>query len=124
LNDGNGSIKICYMKLRNRLVQVPAEEAITPVKNEKIKEDRYEFEPDVEDISKGLVEYYVATVVFSKLFESKVSELYSRQNTMRNATENAQDVIKNLTLEFNKARQTLITQELVEIVSGADALKE
>jgi len=58
------------------------------------------------------------------MFESKISEFYARENAMRNATDNAQDVIRRLTLEYNKARQASITQEIIEIVTGAEALKE
>lgn len=50
--------------------------------------------------------------------------MYARQNAMRNATENAKEMIRTLTLEYNKARQSSITQELIEIVTGAEALKE
>ena len=66
----------------------------------------------------------MASKIFSLLYETKVSEMYARQNAMRNATENAKDMIQTLTLEYNKARQASITQELIEIVSGSDALKE
>ena len=62
--------------------------------------------------------------MFSLAFETKISELYARQNAMRNATENAEEVVRLLTIEYNKARQASITQELIEIVTGADALKE
>jgi F-type H+-transporting ATPase subunit gamma len=58
------------------------------------------------------------------MFQTKIGEYYARQNAMKNATDNAQEVIRELTLAYNKARQASITQELIEIVTGAEALKE
>jgi F-type H+-transporting ATPase subunit gamma len=61
--------------------------------------------------------------VLHLLLESQVSELYARQNAMRNATDNAENMIEQFTLDYNKARQSSITQEIIEIVNGAEALK-
>ncbi|MCD6103701.1 MAG: ATP synthase F1 subunit gamma [Thermotogaceae bacterium] len=117
----SGNIHIVYGKFVNRLAQRPEIVRITPVNNEG-NVSRYEYEP--ENVSEAFLKFYVASKIFSLLYETKVSEMYARQNAMRNATENAKDMIQTLTLEYNKARQASITQELIEIVSGSDALKE
>jgi len=62
--------------------------------------------------------------VYTLIFETKVSEYYARRNAMKNATDNAQNLIGDLTLAYNKMRQDSITQELIEIVNGAQALKQ
>ncbi|MBT1247247.1 ATP synthase F1 subunit gamma [Thermosipho sp. 1244] len=124
LNDGVGIIYVAYGKFKNRLIQKPEIVKLTPITFEGVKSSRYEFEPDIEMLTKKAVEFMVATSIYSYAFETKVSELYARQNAMRNATENAEEVIIELTLEYNKERQASITQELIEIVSGAQALQE
>ncbi len=126
-SNGSGSITIVYGKFKSKLAQIPDVFEVTPVvKESKIGTEnaRYEFEPVSEEMLDSLLNFYVSSVVYSLIYETKISELYARQNAMRNATENADDVIKQLTVDYNKARQSSITQELIEIVSGADALKE
>jgi F-type H+-transporting ATPase subunit gamma len=80
------------------------------------------FEPSKEDVVKALVPRYLNTQVWQYLLESYASEQAARMLAMENATSNAQDMIKDLTLQFNKARQSAITTEMLEIVSGAEAL--
>lgn len=122
---GAGRVKVIYGKFKNKLVQVPGIFELTPLKREEgLKGDRYEYEPADESLQAKLIEFYAASALFSLAFETKISELYARQNAMRNATENAEEVVRQLTIAFNKARQASITQELIEIVTGADALKE
>ncbi|WP_041081088.1 ATP synthase F1 subunit gamma [Thermotoga profunda] len=118
-----GNVHVIYAKFINRLVQRPVCLQLTPVIGGK-KIERYEYEPQAEELAANFVNFYVATKLHSVLFETKVSEMYARQNAMRNATENAKEMIRTLTLEYNKARQSSITQELIEIVTGAEALKE
>lgn len=118
-----GNIHVIYAKFINRLVQRPVLLQLTPITPGK-KIERYEYEPESEKLASNFVSFYVATRLYSLLFETKVSEMYARQNAMRNATENAKEMIRVLTLEYNKARQASITQELIEIVTGAEALKE
>ncbi|PPJ44779.1 F0F1 ATP synthase subunit gamma, partial [Rhizobium sp. KAs_5_22] len=67
------------------------------------------------------VPLYLASMIFSLGSNSKISEMASRRNAMENATNNAEDLIENLKLEFNRERQSIITQEITEIVAGADA---
>ncbi|HEY9777034.1 MAG TPA: ATP synthase F1 subunit gamma [Planktothrix sp.] len=82
------------------------------------------FEPSIEEVMlKELLPKYIENVVFQSLLEASASELAARMNAMTNASNNARDLISSLTLVYNKARQASITQELLEIVGGAEALK-
>ena len=81
-----------------------------------------EYEPDPEEILKRLVPTYVEISIFRALLESTASEHGARMTAMRNASENAGDIIKDLTLEFNRERQAAITQEIMEVVAGAESL--
>jgi F-type H+-transporting ATPase subunit gamma len=81
-----------------------------------------EYEPDPEDILKRLIPDYVEISVFRALLESTASEHGARMTAMRNASENAGDLIDDLTLEMNRARQAEITQEIMEVVAGAESL--
>ncbi|MBA2324273.1 MAG: F0F1 ATP synthase subunit gamma [Pseudonocardiales bacterium] len=82
----------------------------------------YSFEPDAETLFDALLPKYLSSRLFAALLESAASESANRQRAMKAATDNANDLIKSLTLEANQARQAQITQELSEIVGGADAL--
>jgi F-type H+-transporting ATPase subunit gamma len=81
-----------------------------------------EYEPDPEEILKRLVPDYVEISVFRALLESTASEHGARMTAMRNASDNAGELIEDLTLEMNRARQAEITQEIMEVVAGAEAL--
>ena len=81
-----------------------------------------EYEPDPEMILKRLIPDYVEISIFRALLESTASEHGARMTAMRNASENASEVIEDLTLEMNRARQAEITQEIMEVVAGAEAL--
>ncbi len=81
-----------------------------------------EYEPDAEEILARLVPDYVEVSVYRALLESTASEHGARMTAMRSASENAKDIIENLTLEMNRARQAEITQEIMEVVAGAEAL--
>jgi F-type H+-transporting ATPase subunit gamma len=99
-------------------VEIPkGEEASTP---SAIKQ----FEPSIEEVmERELLPKYVQNVIFQALLEAAAAELAARMNAMTNATNNARDLITNLTLVYNKARQSGITQDLLEIVGGAEALR-
>ncbi|CAM9630201.1 unnamed protein product [Laminaria digitata] len=85
----------------------------------------YEFEPDTkEEVMQDMYEYLVASQVWHSLMESATSEQSSRMNAMENASKNAGEMIDSLTLIYNRARQSRITTELIEIISGASALEE
>jgi F-type H+-transporting ATPase subunit gamma len=82
------------------------------------------FEPDIIDVmERELLPKYIQNTIYQALLEAAASELAARMNAMTNASNNARDLISSLTLIYNKARQTSITQELLEIVGGAEALK-
>jgi F-type H+-transporting ATPase subunit gamma len=82
------------------------------------------FEPDVKDVmQRELLPKYIQNTIYQALLEAAASELAARMNAMTNASNNARDLISSLTLIYNKARQASITQELLEIVGGAEALK-
>lgn len=81
------------------------------------------FEPTPEKILQKIVPLYVANTIYESLLESAASELAARMNAMSNATTNAQEMIQGLTITYNKARQASITQEILEVVSGANALE-
>ena len=81
-----------------------------------------EYEPDPEEILERLIPAYVEISIFRALLESTASEHGARMTAMRNASENAGDIIQDLTLEMNRARQAEITQEIMEVVAGAEAL--
>jgi F-type H+-transporting ATPase subunit gamma len=81
-----------------------------------------EYEPDPEDILKRLVPAYVEISLYRALLESAASELGARMTAMRNATENAGELIKDYTLQMNRERQAAITQEIMEVVAGAEGL--
>ncbi len=82
----------------------------------------YDFEPSPEAVLDALLPRYVRSRIFSCLLEAAASELAARQRAMHTATDNAEDLIRNYTRLANQARQADITQEISEIVSGADAL--
>ena len=81
-----------------------------------------EYEPDPDVILERLIPAYVEISIFRALLESTASEHGARMTAMRNASENAGDIIKDLTLEFNRERQAAITQEIMEVVAGAESL--
>ena len=80
------------------------------------------FEPSKEDILRSLIPKYINVQIWQFLLESYASEQAARMLAMENATDNAGDMIKDLGLQYNKARQSAITTEIIEIVSGANAL--
>jgi len=82
----------------------------------------YEFEPSADTLFDALLPKYIGARLFAALLESAASESAARQRAMKAATDNANELIRSLTLEANQARQAQITQEISEIVGGADAL--
>ena len=82
----------------------------------------YDFEPDEEVILDEIIPKNIAIQIHSALLENLASEQGSRMTAMDNATRNANDMIDNLTLFYNRSRQALITKELIEIISGAEAV--
>ncbi|MBY0123234.1 F0F1 ATP synthase subunit gamma [Bacillus sp. S/N-304-OC-R1] len=83
----------------------------------------YEFEPSAEEILEVLLPQYAESLIYGALLDSKASEHAARMTAMKNATDNANELIKSLSLSYNRARQAAITQEITEIVGGAAALE-
>ncbi|WP_409290686.1 ATP synthase F1 subunit gamma [Peribacillus sp. SCS-37] len=83
----------------------------------------YEFEPSAEDILEVLLPQYAESLIFGAVLDGKASEHAARMSAMKSATDNAKDLINSLSLQFNRARQAAITQEITEIVGGAAALE-
>jgi F-type H+-transporting ATPase subunit gamma len=84
----------------------------------------YEFEPSPEAVLDALLPWYVESRIFHALLDAAAAEIASRRRAMKSATDNANELIEQLNLEANKARQAEITQEISEIVGGANALAE
>lgn len=116
------SIKLIYSHYVNSLRFVPEELTIFPIRQpEGNNQIGYEpiFDPDAKTLIDELIPIYVVSVLYHKIIESQVSEQASRRTAMENANDNADEIIDKLTLEYNKARQTAITQEITEVVSGS-----
>jgi len=105
--------------------QIPTTQQIIPA-DFKTEEDAeasfYDYEPDEEEILNALLPRGVATAIFSGLLENSASEQGARMSAMDNATRNAGEMIDKLTIKYNRSRQAVITNELIEIISGAEAL--
>jgi len=116
-----------YARFQSALVQEPIDQQIIPVPSEPAEATTgvsaaVEYEPDEGDILADLLPRNVAVQVYRALLENAASEQGSRMTAMDNATRNAGDMINRLTIQYNRTRQAAITTELVEIISGAEAL--
>ena len=124
-NDEVGQIVCLYTHFVNNVTFNAEEEVIIPCKKEKVeKKSNVEtlLEPNAEEILENLIPMMIESEVYAKWLESKVAEQGSRRFAMENATDNAEELTEELLLAYNQARQAAITQEITEIVSGADAL--
>jgi len=122
-------LHIVYTEFKSMMSQNPVAHRIAPMVVEYVEEEPtlhtlYSFEPDATTLFEALLPRYLTTRVYAALLESAASELASRQRAMKSATDNADDLIKALTLEANRERQAQITQEISEIVGGANALAD
>ncbi len=132
-------VHIVYTEFRSLLAQVPVATRLAPVDTEDLQrgdddEDQgrptgdsgvptsYEFEPSPDALLDSLLPKYVTTRVYAALLEAAASESASRRRAMKSASDNAEELAKNLSRQANQARQAEITQEISEIVGGADAL--
>jgi F-type H+-transporting ATPase subunit gamma len=129
-------VVIVYNTFKSVLEQRVTTEQLLPIERsvvieeEEDDDDEHElgrglalFEPDPEDFLKTLLPTYLDTTIYRALLESAAAELAARRTAMRNATDNAGELIDDLTLAMNRARQAAITQEILEVVAGADALE-
>ncbi|MDQ3863415.1 MAG: ATP synthase F1 subunit gamma, partial [Actinomycetota bacterium] len=119
-------VYLLYNRFESALTQRPVVKRLLPVAPEDEEEENgtsyMEYIPDAETVLKRLVPRYVETMVWQALLEGAAGEHGARMTAMKNATDNANDLVRDLTLQMNKARQAQITQEILEIVSGAEAL--
>lgn len=139
--EGVDEVHIVYTEFRSLLSQVPVAKRLVPMEVEEVEEfeyeqdDRaagqagdsgvptsYEFEPSPDALLDALLPKYVTTRIYSAMLESAASESASRRRAMKSASDNAEELAKNLSRQANQARQAEITQEISEIVGGADAL--
>jgi F-type H+-transporting ATPase subunit gamma len=118
-----------YSKFVNVVTQIPTEQQIIPANFGESDEPKasapqlsYEYEPTEEEILADLLPRGVGTQIFAALLENGASEQGARMSAMDNATRNAGDMIDKLTIQYNRSRQAVITNELIEIISGAEAL--
>lgn len=127
--EGVDELHIIYTEFKSMLSQSAAAHRIAPMVVEYVEEEPelhtlYSFEPDATTLFESLLPRYLTTRVYAAMLESAASELASRQRAMKSATDNADDLIKALTLMANRERQAQITQEISEIVGGANALAD
>lgn len=120
-------VEVFTTKFRNMMSYSTENWDLIPVSVEKEKVNEIdplmEFEPSQEFILQKLMPMYLTNTIYHALLEAQASELASRMTAMSAATNNAEEMIRTLTIDYNKARQWAITQEIVEVVSGADSLK-
>jgi len=120
-------VYVIYSEFVNTLVQRPALKRLLPVEppNEAVeKQVDYTYEPSQEEVMQDLLPRFVEVQLYQAILESIASEHSARMVAMRNATDNAKDLTRDLTLSYNKTRQANITKEVSEIASGAAALAE
>jgi len=128
---GVDEIHVVYTEFVSMLTQRAIVRRILPLTIERTEEPPptgpmpiYEFEPSPEDVLNSLLPWYVESRLFAALLESAASEIAARRRAMKSATDNANELIEQLSREANKARQAEITQEISEIVGGANALAD
>ncbi|MBT6189400.1 MAG: F0F1 ATP synthase subunit gamma [Tateyamaria sp.] len=116
---------IFFSRFQNVVTQIPTAQQIIPFEapdGYDAADTLYDYEPDEESILADLLPRAISTAIFSALLENGASEQGARMSAMDNATRNAGDMIDRLTIEYNRSRQAVITNELIEIISGAEAL--
>ena len=115
---------LIYTEFKSAITQNVKSHKLLPIENSSESETSrtYEFEPSEENVLNEIIPRNIAIQIHSGLLENLASEQGSRMTAMDNATRNANDMIDNLTLLYNRSRQALITSELIEIISGAEAV--
>ena len=129
-NDTFDSCELVFTRFKSAISQEVTQKVVLPLvssENNGYKDTEsssipYEFEPNEEQILDNIVPKNIAIQIFTALLESAASEQGARMTAMDNATRNANDMIDNLTLFYNRSRQAVITKELIEIISGAEAI--
>ena len=128
-NNEIDEVSILFNKFVSAISQEPTYQSLIPLNNEETSEDEseannavFEFEPDKNELLEYLVPRNFLTQIYRSVLESSASEHAARMTSMDNATRNAGDMIDRLTLTYNRTRQAFITKELIEIISGAEAV--
>lgn len=123
-------LNLVYNEFRSAISQVPRIKKLLPLDASELGDTGaqgpkafYEYEPSAEEVLQALLPRYAEMLVFSAVLDNKASEHGARMTAMGNATKNATKMIAELTLQYNRARQAAITQEITEIVAGANALQ-
>ena len=125
---GAGEFDICtlfFSRFRSVISQIPTGLQLIPAQlpaAEAAGSTSYSYEPDEEEILSSLLPRNISTQIYSALLENAASEQGARMSAMDNATRNAGEMIKKQTMQYNRTRQAMITKELIEIISGAEAL--
>lgn len=123
-----GHIDLCYTKFVSMLSQQPSAIPVLPLKDLTDKQDTKSirnlilYEPDASEVFEAIVPEYLAGLIYGAVCESVASELAARRTAMEAATNNAEEMIEKLNLHYNRARQASITQEITEIVGGAEGV--
>ncbi|MFC0335108.1 ATP synthase F1 subunit gamma [Paenibacillus sepulcri] len=116
-------LHVVYNQFHNAITQIPVVKRLLPLEQIEVTgaKANYEYEPSAEEVLDVLLPKYAETVIYSAILESKASEFGAKMTAMGSATKNATKMIAGLTLTYNRARQAAITQEIAEIVGGANA---
>lgn len=127
-NEDIDELKIYYNHFVNILESKPSSKTVLPLSPEDSSQGQgqmssYEFEPDKESILSVILPQYVESLIYGTILDAKASEHASRMTAMKNASDNATELIDDLSLEYNRARQAEITQQITEIVGGSAALE-
>ena len=124
-----GEIYLAYTSFKNTVSQTPKLMKLLPVELEEQQEEKeakaealMTYEPDAEGVLDSIVPKYMSSLIYGALLEAVASENGARMTAMDSATSNAEEMIESLSLQYNRARQGAITQELTEIVAGANAI--
>ena len=127
---GVDELHIVHTQFRSLMTQVPIANQLAPMEVVETEADEhvggilpaYEFEPEADSLLHALLPKYINTRIYAALIDAAASESAARRRAMKAATDNADDMIRTLTREMNATRQASITQEISEIVGGANAL--
>ncbi len=121
-----GHVEMCYTEFVSMLSQTPRSASLLPLSDLKAEEKPVQnlilYEPNAEEVFEAIVPEYLAGLIFGGVCDSVASELAARRTAMEAATDNAEEMIEKLNLFYNRARQASITQEITEIVGGAEGL--
>lgn len=123
-------VVLVYTQYKNSMTFLPSLYTLLPLDLEalSLRKDSYDyeplFEPDLDTVLENVITYSIDSQIYQRLIESELSELASRRNAMETATDAADKIVKQLQLQYNKSRQNAITQEITEVVAGANAGKK